>query len=127
MFIPLGLDQVVLRVRDQAASQRFYTDVLGCTLDHVNEAVRLVQLRFGEQLIDLLPADPAAEAPATATGMDHFCLSIRCDDLGKVADALRRRAVDVLGDVVLRRGAYGTGPSLYIRDPDGYQIELKPR
>ena len=127
MFIPLGLDHVVLRVRDQAASQRFYTDVLGCTLDHVNEAVSLVQLRFGEQLIDLLPADPAAAAQATATGMDHFCLSIRCDDLGKVADALRRRAVDVLGDVVLRRGAYGTGPSLYIRDPDGYQIELKPR
>ena len=127
MFTPLGLDHVVLRVRDQAASQRFYTDVIGCTLDHVNEAVSLVQLRFGEQLIDLLPADPAAAAPATATGMDHFCLSIRCDDLGKVADALRRRAVDVLGDVVLRRGAYGTGPSLYIRDPDGYQIELKPR
>lgn len=127
MFTPLGLDHVVLRVRDQAASQRFYTDVLGCTLDHVNEAVSLVQLRFGEQLIDLLPADPVAAAPAAATGMDHFCLSIRCDDLGKVADALRRRAVDVLGDVVLRRGAYGTGPSLYIRDPDGYQIELKPR
>jgi catechol 2,3-dioxygenase-like lactoylglutathione lyase family enzyme len=127
MFTPLGLDHVVLRVRDQAASQRFYTDVLGCTLDHVNEAVSLVQLRFGEQLIDLLPADPAAAAPSTATGMDHFCLSIRCDDLGKVADALRRRAVHVLGDVVLRRGAYGTGPSLYIRDPDGYQIELKPR
>lgn len=127
MFTPLGLDHVVLRVRDQAASQRFYTDALGCTLDHVNEAVSLVQLRFGEQLIDLLPADPAAARPATGTGMDHVCLSIRCDDLGKVADALRRRAVDVLGDVVLRRGAYGTGPSLYIRDPDGYQIELKPR
>jgi hypothetical protein len=32
-----------------------------------------------------------------------------------------------MGDVVDRRGAYGTGPSLYVRDPDGYQIELKPR
>lgn len=127
MFTPLGLDHVVLRVRDQAASQRFYQDVLGCTLDHVNEAVRLVQLRFGEQLIDLFPADPAAPAPAPGAGMDHFCLSIRCDDLGKVAAALRARGVEVLGDVVSRRGAYGTGPSLYIRDPDGFQIELKPR
>ena len=52
MFTPLGLDHVVLRVRDQAASQRFYTDALGCTLDHVNEVVRLVQLRFGDQLIE---------------------------------------------------------------------------
>ncbi len=25
------------------------------------------------------------------------------------------------------RDAFGTGPSLYLRDPDGYRIELKPR
>ena len=24
-------------------------------------------------------------------------------------------------------GAYGDGPSLYLRDPDGYKIELKSR
>jgi len=124
MFTPLGIDHVVLRVRDQAAAQRFYVDVLGCTVDHVNERVSLIQLRFGEQLIDLFPAE---EPPATTTGLDHFCLSIRCDDLGKVAEALRRRGVTVEGDVVTRRGAYGTGPSLYIRDVDGYRIELKPR
>jgi len=56
-FEPLGLDHVVLRVRDQAASQRFYTDILGCTLDHVNEPIRLVQLRFGVNLIDLRVLD----------------------------------------------------------------------
>lgn len=127
MFTPLGLDHVVLRVRDQAAAQRFYIDVLGCTLDHVNAQVHLVQLRFGEQLIDLLPADPAAPAPAPGSGMDHFCLSIACDDLAQAAGELRARGAQVVGDVVPRRGAYGTGPSLYVRDPDGYQIELKPR
>jgi glyoxylase I family protein len=126
-YVPLGLDHVVLRVRDQQASQRFYTDVLGCTVDHVNEAVGLIQLRFGEQLIDLLPATGAPARPEPGRGMDHFCLSIRCDDLGKVADALRARGVTLVGDVVQRRGAYGTGPSLYIEDPDGYRIELKPR
>ncbi len=127
MFTPLGLDHVVLRVRDQAASQRWYMEVLGCTLEHVNQAISLVQLRFGEQLIDLFPADPTAAPPAPGVGMDHYCLSIRCDDLGQVADALRARGVTVVGDVVQRRGAYGVGPSLYIRDPDGFQIELKPR
>jgi glyoxylase I family protein len=127
LFTPLGLDHVVLRVRDQAISQRFYIDVLGCTLDHVNERISLVQLRFGEQLIDLLPAAPGARAGEAGTGLDHFCLSIRCDDPRKLADALQARGVELLGDVVERRGAYGTGLSLYIRDPDGYQIELKPR
>src|ERR687891_152092 len=90
MFTPLGLDHVVFRVRDQAVSQRFYVETLGCTVDHV-------------------------------------CLSIRCDDLGALAADLRRRGVALEGEVVDRRGAYGTGPSLYIRDPDGHLIELKPR
>ena len=126
MFTPLGLDHVVFRVKDQAASQRFYVDVLGCTVDHVNERISLVHLRFGEHYIDLLPATP--EAPATvAGGVDHVCLSIRCDDLAKAADELRRRGVAIEGDVVQRRGAYGTGPSLYVRDPDGHIVELKPR
>jgi len=120
-FDPLGLDHIVLRVSDQEASQRFYVDILGCTLDHVNARISLVQLRFGEQLIDLLPGRPSTE------GLDHFCLSIRCADLGAVREALAGRGVKLEGEVVERRGAYGTGPSLYLRDPDGYLIELKPR
>jgi glyoxylase I family protein len=124
-FEPLGLDHVVLRVRDQAASERFYVDVLGCTVDHVNTRISLVQLRFGEALIDLLPA--AGPPPAEGRGMDHVCLSIRCDDLQAVAASLRARGVTLDSDVVTRRGAWGDGPSLYIRDPDGYRIELKRR
>ncbi len=123
-FEPLGLDHVVLRVRDQVVSQRFYIETLGCTLDHVNERIALIQLRFGAQLIDLLPA---GEGGAGTGGLDHVCLSIRCDDLAAVRAALIERGVAVEGDVVQRRGAYGTGPSLYLLDPDGYRIELKPR
>lgn len=121
-FEPLGLDHVVLRVRDQVASQRFYTDALGATLDHVNERISLVQLRFGEHLIDLLPGERGEGG-----GLDHFCLSVRCGDLARVRDELRARGVVVDSDVVERRGAFGSGPSLYIQDPDGYRIELKPR
>jgi glyoxylase I family protein len=120
-FTPLGLDHVVLRVRDQAASERFYTEALGCTRDHVNERLHLVQLRFGAALIDLLPGERGTH------GMDHFCLSIACDDLAALGEGLRARGVAVDGGVVERRGAFGTGPSLYLRDPDGYLIELKPR
>jgi catechol 2,3-dioxygenase-like lactoylglutathione lyase family enzyme len=124
-FEPLGLDHVVLRVRDQAVSQRFYIDVLGCTLDHVNTRISLVQLRFGAALIDLLPAD--GPPPPEGRGMDHVCLSIRCDDLAAVAATLKARGVTLDSDVVQRRGAFGDGPSIYIRDPDGYRLELKPR
>jgi glyoxylase I family protein len=122
----LELDHVVLRVRDQAASQRFYTEILGLALDHVNDPIRLVHLRCGRHLIDLLPL--AADEPGPPTGrMDHVCLSVRCEDLAAAAAFLRGRGVEVEGEAVTRRGAFGTGPSLYIRDPDGYRIELKPR
>lgn len=124
-FQPLGLDHVVLRVRDQEVARRFYTDILGCTLDHMNERISLMQLRFGAQLIDLLPAGP--EAQTGAGGLDHVCLSIRCADLEALRQELLALCVAVEGEVVERRGAYGTGPSLYLRDPDGYLIELKPR
>jgi catechol 2,3-dioxygenase-like lactoylglutathione lyase family enzyme len=123
-FQPLGLDHVVLRVRDQEVSRRFYTEILGCTLDHMNARISLMQLRFGAQLIDLLPAGAEAQ---TGGGLDHVCLSIRCADLGALREELLALGVAVEGQVVERRGAYGTGPSLYLRDPDGYLIELKPR
>lgn len=124
MFKPLGIDHVVLRVRDQAASQRFYVDVLGCTVARINERISLIHLRFGDQLIDLVPA---SVPPPEGAGMDHLCLSIECDDVAKLADELTRRGVALDGTVSQRFGAFGTGPSLYIRDPDGYRIELKPR
>ena len=123
LFEPLGLDHVVLRVKDQDLSRRFYTERLGCTLDHINERVSLVQLRFGDQLIDLLPGGRGPDD----SGMDHVCLSVRCANLEAVRLALVEQGVRVEGDVVERRGAFGTGPSLYLRDPDGYRIELKPR
>ena len=122
MFTPMGLDHVVVRVRDQAAAQKFYVDVLGCTVDHVNERISLIHLRFGEALIDLVPAGDKGPL-----GPEHFCLSIQCDDIKAVAEELRRKGVALEGDIVQRFGAWGDGPSIYLRDPDGHMIELKPR
>lgn len=113
-------------MHDQAAARSFYTEVLGCTLERINKELSLIHLRFGEQQIDLV-SGKGADDPDAKKGVDHFCLSIRCDDMTALAAELRAQGIDLAGDVVARFGAYGTGPSLYLRDPDGYMVELKPR
>ncbi|HUC61689.1 MAG TPA: VOC family protein [Alphaproteobacteria bacterium] len=125
LFTPLGYDHIVLRVKDQEVAKAFYVEHLGCSVDHVNERLSLIHLRFGDHMIDLVPG--AGAGATSAEGLDHFCLSIRCNDLEAVAAELRARGVPLDGGVAVRRGAYGDGPSLYLRDPDGYKVELKPR
>ena len=49
------LDHVVLRVSDLRAMMHFYVDVLGCTVEKVQEKIGLWQLRAGAALIDLVP------------------------------------------------------------------------
>jgi glyoxylase I family protein len=125
-FTPLGYDHVVLHVRDQQAAMKFYIDVLNCELAHINEKLSIIHLRFGEQMLDLVPGGGPG-TPGTRTGVDHFCFSITCDDLDGLRAELAAKGVDVDLESRPRRGAYGIGPSVYLRDLDGYSVELKPR
>lgn len=126
----LGLDHVVLRVRDMAQMRRFYCEVLGCRLEKVQEAVGLVQLRAGRSLIDLVDVEgELGRAGGAAPGpegrnMDHLCLRIEPFDAAAIAAHLQVHGV-APGEVVSRYGAEGEGPSIYIADPEGNGIELK--
>jgi len=126
----LGLDHVVLRVRDLDAALAFYVGALGMSEERRIDALGLIQLRAGASLIDLIPvASPLGKAggrapdPA-AKNVDHFCLRIEPFDAAELAAHLRARGVEP-GDVGERYGADGTGPSMYVRDPDGNVVELK--
>ncbi|HUK57867.1 MAG TPA: VOC family protein [Stellaceae bacterium] len=121
MFTPLGLDHIVLRVQDQTRSQSFYLERLHCTVERVNPEISLIQLRFGEHLIDLVPGRRSED------GLEHYCLSIRCDDLEALETEFRLAGVPIELGIEPRTGAWGRSPSFFIRDPDGYLIELKPR
>lgn len=118
-FAILGLDHIVLRVADPARSERFYLEALGCRVVKRQEKLGLVHLDAGSALIDLLPGGEPA-----GNNVDHFCLRIAPFD----EDAIRAHFAQ-LGIAVepakQRFGAEGTGPSIYLRDPDGNGIELK--
>lgn len=122
-----GLDHFVLRVRDLDASIAFYREVLGLPIEMLDEyragSRPFVSARVGGQLIDLVPDSTYDGA---AGGLLHFCVRVE----GPLADAVlprvRAAGVDVIEDQpLIRLGATGYGPSIYVRDPDGYVVELK--
>jgi catechol 2,3-dioxygenase-like lactoylglutathione lyase family enzyme len=126
----LGLDHVVLRVSDVAASLRFYCDVLGCVEERRLDAIGLIQLRAGSSLIDLVPVDsPLGRNGGAAPGsegrnVDHFALALSHFDEAGLRRHLLESGVEP-GEVGVRYGALGNGPSMYIRDPDDNIVELK--
>jgi catechol 2,3-dioxygenase-like lactoylglutathione lyase family enzyme len=125
-----GIDHVVLRVRDVERMQRFYCDVLGCTVEKVQAEIGLTQLRAGRSLIDLV--DVAGKlgrtggAPPGREGrnMGHLCLRVERLDGPGLRAYLESKSVTP-GEIVSRYGAEGDGPSMYIADPEGNVVELK--
>jgi catechol 2,3-dioxygenase-like lactoylglutathione lyase family enzyme len=125
----LGIDHVVLRVRDLPRALHFYCDVLGCSEERRLEALGLVQLRAGRSLVDLVDvASPLGRAggppPGEGRNVDHVALRIEPFDEAALRAHLEAHGV-APGDVATRYGAEGNGPSMYVRDPDGNVIELK--
>jgi len=129
-FRPLALDHVVLRVSDLERARAFYCDLLGCSFEKWQEPLGLLQLRAGSALIDLITLDgPLGRAGGAAAGregrnVDHFCLRIAPFEESALRAHLAAHGI-AAGEAVQRYGAEGSGPSLYISDPDGNTVELK--
>jgi catechol 2,3-dioxygenase-like lactoylglutathione lyase family enzyme len=122
-----GLDHFVLRVRDLDVSIAFYGGVLGLPIEMLEEyragTRPFVSARVGGQLIDLVP-DPTYDG--ALGGLVHFCVRVEGNLAGAVLPRARAAGVDVIEDEpMVRLGATGYGPSIYVRDPDGYVVELK--
>ena len=128
MTIPakfLGIDHVVFRVTDMARTVGFYQDVLGLRVERIFERIGLHQVRCGDNLIDLVAIKPGETLPPPAArGIEHLCLSVDAD-LDELIAHVERRGHPVFMGPMEVYGARGFGTSIYIRDPDGYEIELK--
>jgi catechol 2,3-dioxygenase-like lactoylglutathione lyase family enzyme len=116
-----GLDHVVLRVASLERAIKFYGDVLGCPIERELETPRLVQLRAGTSMIDLVPCQEGEEP---GRNMDHFAVRVASMDVPALSAHLARHGIDP-GEVRRRYGAEGYGSSIYITDPDGNTVELK--
>jgi glyoxylase I family protein len=125
-----AIDHVVLRVRDMDRMIAWYRDVLGCALDKRQDDLGLVHMRAGASLIDLLDIDGKlgreGGPPAGPKGrnVDHFALQVAPFDAATLRAHFAAHGV-APGEIRERYGAAGTGPSLYLTDPEGNGVELK--
>jgi glyoxylase I family protein len=124
------IDHLVLRVSDLEKMLRFYCQGLGCSVERRLDAMGLVQLRAGRSLIDLVSVDGSigragGKAPgAQGRNLDHLCLRVEPFDAVAISTHLRKHGASP-GEVEQRYGAEGTGPSIYVADPEGNTVELK--
>jgi catechol 2,3-dioxygenase-like lactoylglutathione lyase family enzyme len=124
-----GIDHILLLVKGMQPSVRFYTKVLGCTIEGRLPQHGMLQLRAGAALIDLVDiADPraawAVSPVAEGRNLDHLCLALGAHDEAKLRRHLARHRIEIIEEG-MHAGSRGESLSLYVRDPSGNVIEIK--
>jgi catechol 2,3-dioxygenase-like lactoylglutathione lyase family enzyme len=121
-------DHTNWRIKDVKRSLAFYRDILGLELFGLDEYERgehpLISLRVTPEFILHLRPDPTFEAVSTG-GYDHLALVVEGTNLDALAERLTDAGVEIERTSENVIGARGPGEALYVRDPDGYLIELK--
>jgi catechol 2,3-dioxygenase-like lactoylglutathione lyase family enzyme len=117
------LDHLVLTVADIAKTCGFYTKVLGMEVVTFGEG--RTALRFGQQKINLHPADniPGLVADKPTAGSGDLCF-ITETPIAEVVAHLKACNVPIITGPGPRAGAIGTIISVYIRDPDQNLVEI---
>lgn len=125
-----SLDHLVLTVQDIENSVAFYRDILGMKPEVFSTAdgSRRTALKFGQQKINLHPADgpfdPKAANPAPGTADLCFLTDVPLADW---TTHLQGAGIEIEDGPVPRTGATGPIMSLYLRDPDSNLIEIATR
>jgi catechol 2,3-dioxygenase len=135
--MPIGINHLVINVRNMAESHRFWTDIVGMKqvgrFDRRPDGVgpqRMMQFYSGNHDGQLthhdialmeVPGLPAPAADGTLTSaIGHIAIAFPSREAW-----LRQLAhVQAQGVTFERRVEHGMTHSLYIRDPNGYTVEL---
>ena len=122
-----GLDHIVLNVKDVERSLEFYRGCLGLPAERVDEwrrgALPFPSVRINDvTIIDLVRAD---DTPRVNPNLNHFCVVTDDTELNPVCEQLRAAGVSIETGPAIRSGARGDALSIYFRDPDQNQIEVR--
>ena len=124
-----AIDHVVFRVTDLERVSSFYMDVLAARWERRRDDIGLYQLRVGGSLIDLVPVDGklgqmgGAAPGAEGRNVDHVAFRVLPWNGEAILAHLRSHGIEA--EISSRYGAEGDGPSIYLTDPEGNNLELK--
>jgi catechol-2,3-dioxygenase len=121
---PKMLGHLVIRVRDAKRSEDFYHDVLGLEVRNRTWGGKMVFLTSNPEIdheIALAELGPNAVGPfPDQVGLYHMAWELAdMDELKDAYQVVLDNKVDIAGF-----GDHGETKGLYIRDPDGIEIEL---
>lgn len=113
-----GLSHVALSVADPDRSLAFYQSVFGVKEYFRNESTIQV---LGPGPHDVIAFEKRPAEAGVAGGIIHFGFRLtRPEDIHAAVTA-----VESAGGTVTSRGEFGPGlPYAFVRDPDGYEIEI---
>jgi catechol 2,3-dioxygenase-like lactoylglutathione lyase family enzyme len=133
MFEVAAIDHIVLRTTKLQEMLDFYGGVLGCEVERkTSPEFGLTQLRAGSALIDLVVVGSrlgrVGGGPPTRTenNVDHFCLQLEPISEEEIRAHLQAHGIEA-GAFEDRYGAQGLGRSVYLEDPEGNVVELRPQ
>jgi catechol 2,3-dioxygenase-like lactoylglutathione lyase family enzyme len=120
------IDHVVLTTRDLLSCLRFYTDILGMTLEKFQTPSETrMALKFGNQKINVHEwgREFTPRAHVAAPGTLDLCF-IASVPLEKVIEKLQQSDVRIIEGPVMKTGATSKIRSVYVRDPDLNLVEI---
>lgn len=120
MLTPKSIDHLVFRIADLAATERFYTAILG---DPTHQTEDSLLYMTGETRLFFTIADPAKAAyDKEQTGLNHVAFAIpTLEDLQTIQTQLNTANIPHSG---IQIDQYGLKEFIWLDDPDGLRIEF---
>jgi catechol 2,3-dioxygenase-like lactoylglutathione lyase family enzyme len=109
-----GLRHLALKTLDLRATERFYIDVLGLRIAFPHAGMLFLETPGGQDLLNFVETRRAFDP--RRGGFEHFGLSVTPARFRRLRARLKDAGVPIRG----RRGS----TALYVRDPNGYTVEI---
>ena len=126
-FKLLGFDHLLLLVRDMDATERFYCDVLGCSVTHRLPQYGMTEVSAGSSTLVFVDTTDrngawALEGAGQGRNVDHFAIATDHWDESAMRAHLARYEIKIEEERTEEDSL-----SFYIRDPSGKMVELLRR